>query len=373
MFCFRRAEAVVWTWLVLTLGALGTCASVAGASEGTFTGPLAGGADPWVIEWKGQYFYTRTTGSDVRLSRSPYLPKIVSNTKVVWDPPAGEPYGRNLWAPELHRLDDKWYMYVAADDGVDANHRMYVLEGNSQDPHGTYSLKGQISIPENRWAIDGTVMEHGGKDYFIWSGRTNGTTQDIGGSQSLYIAEMSNPWTLTGQRTRISVPQYSWEKHGHPVNEAPQILRNGDDVFLTYSASGCYRPEYALGLIELVGDDPLSGDSWSKRNQPVFTQGNGIEGVGHASFVKSPDGAENWMVYHGRVEDDPARKLFIQPFLFGGDGLPNFGSPIAPGTSIASPSGDPLVTYISNGAFDRTDVTINGTAGIASGIRLAAQ
>ena len=351
------------------LSVLGTVSnSAALAEEATFTGPLAGGADPWVVEWEGQYFYTRTTGGDVRLSRSPYLQDIVSNTRVLWNPPTETPYGHNLWAPELHRVNDKWYMYVAADDGVDANHRMYVLEGNSQDPMGTYSFKGQISIPENRWAIDGTVFEHGDKDYFIWSGRTYGSTSDIGGSQSLYIAEMSNPWTLTGERVRISTPQYSWERHGHAVNEGPQILRNGDDVFLTYSASGFYTPEYALGLIEFDGDDPLQASSWNKHNQPVFTQGNGVEGTGHASFVKSPDGTEDWMVYHGREEGQDGRKLWIKPFTYGPDGLPDFGEPVAPGEAIAAPSGVPLVTYIPNGAFDRTDVTVNSNAGIATGI-----
>lgn len=345
---------------------VGAGASGALAEGETFTAPIAGGADPWVTQWQGQYFYTRTTGGDVRLSRAPHLPDIVSNTQVLWNPPTDTAYGHNLWAPELHRVNDKWYMYVAADDGEDRNHRMYVLEGNSQDPMGTYTLKGQITPDRYEWAIDGTVFEHGDKDYFIWSGRTSTAG---GGSQSLYIAEMSNPWTLTGERVRISSPQYAWERHGHPVNEGPQILRNDEgDVFLTYSASGFYVPDYALGLIELTGNDPLDAGSWNKHAQPVFQQGNGVTGTGHASFVKSPDGSEDWIVYHGRVEGDPARKLFMQPFDFGGDGLPDFGTPIAPGQPIAAPSGVPLVTYIPNGAFDRTDVTVNSDAGIATGI-----
>ena len=231
---------------------------------------------------------------------------------------------------------------------------MFVLEGDSTDPQGSYTLKGQISIPSNRWAIDGTVMDHGGKNYFVWSGRTSGTTVDIGSSQSLYIAEMSNPWTLTGTRTRISSPTYTWERHGHSVNEGPQLLRNpGGEVFLTYSASGFYTPEYAIGALKLTGSNPLLAASWTKLAQPLFDQGNGVEGTGHASFVKSPDAAQDWIVYHARTAPDAPRDVRIQPFTFGADGVPQFGEPIPTGQVTAAPSGVPLVTFVPNQSFER--------------------
>lgn len=353
--------------IVLATALLSHLASSALAD--TFTNPLAAGADPWVTQWKGQYLYTRTVGGDVRLARNADLTKIGSTTsQVLFDPPATTAYGNNIWAPELHRLNGKWYMYFAADDGTDANHRMYVLEGNSQDPQGTYTFKGQISIPSNRWAIDGTVFSQGGKNYFIWSGRTNGTTVDSGGSQSLYIAEMSNPWTLTGNRTRISSPTFAWETHGHPVNEGPEILRHGNDVFLTYSASSFETTNYALGALKLTGSNPLLASSWTKFSSPIFDQGNGITGTGHASFVKSPDGTQDWIVYHGRTDPAAARQLFMQPFGWNADGTPAFGDPITAGSTIQKPSGSAAITYIANNTFDRTDVTINSTTGKAAGI-----
>ncbi len=329
----------------------------AAASGNTFTNPIVPrGGDPWAFQFGGQYFYTSTTGGDVKVARSPWLQSLNSNSRQVWNPPTNTPYGHNIWAPEIHRLNDKWYLYVAADDGADANHRMYVLEGDSQDPQGSYTFKGQISLPANRWAIDGTIFEHGEKDYFIWSGRTSGTTVDIGSSQSLYISEMSNPWTLTGNRTRISSPQYTWERHGHSVNEGPQILKNGNDVFLTYSASGFYTPQYAIGALKLNGTNPLLSSAWTKHNQPLFdgASGSGVEGTGHASFVKSPDGTQDWIVYHARTTNDAPRDVRIQPFAFGGaNGLPQFGEPIPTGQSTPAPSGVPLVTFIPNLSFER--------------------
>lgn len=324
------------------------------ADAQTFTNPILGsGADPWVTQWKGQYFYMGTTGGDVKIARSPYLTSIGANSRQVWNPPIDAPYGQQLWAPELHRINDKWYLYVAADDGVDANHRMYVLEGDSQDPQATYTLKGQISTPADRWGIDGTVFQNGNKNYFIWSGRTNGSIVDSGNAQSLYISEMSNPWTLTGTRTMISTPTYSWEKNGHWVNEGPEILKHGNDVWLTYSASGYYTEQYALGALKLTGSNPLLASAWTKQSQPLFDQGNGVVSTGHASFVKSPDGTQDWLVYHARTSIDAARDVRIQPFAFGSNGVPAFGNPVAAGQSIANPSGVPLVTFIPNMSFER--------------------
>jgi GH43 family beta-xylosidase len=370
----QRWRAYARTAAVL-VAAVGAAAAPRVGRADTFANPIVpAGGDPFAFQWGGQYFYTATTGGDVKVARSPWLQSLNSNSRQVWNPPTDQPYGHNLWAPEIHRLDDKWYLYVAADDGADANHRMYVLEGDSQDPQGSYTLKGQISVPDHRWAIDGTVLEHGDKDYFVWSGRrfsTSDAGSDIGSTQSLYIAEMSNPWTLTGNRVRISSPQYAWETHGHSVNEGPQVLKHGDDVFLTYSASGFYTPEYAVGALKLTGSDPLLAGSWTKHNQPVFDQGNGVEGTGHASFVKSPDGTEDWIVYHARTAPGAARDVRTQPFTFGSNGLPQFGDPVPTGQPIAAPSGVPLVTFVPNGSFERggagwvDDFRAVGDAGVA--------
>ncbi|MDQ3440443.1 MAG: glycoside hydrolase family 43 protein, partial [Planctomycetota bacterium] len=330
----------------------------AAAHGNTFTNPVVPrGGDPWAFQFGGQYFYSSTTGGDVKVARSPWLQSLNSNSRQIWNPPTNTAYGNNIWAPEIHRLNDKWYLYVAADDGADANHRMFVLEGDSQDPQGSYTLKGQISVPSNRWAIDGTVFEHGDKDYFIWSGRRYSSGgSDFDNDQSLYIAEMSNPWTLSGSRVAISHPTLSWERNGHPVNEGPQILKNGSDVFLTYSASGFYTPQYAIGALKLNATNPLSASAWTKHNQPLFdgASGSGVEGTGHASFVKSPDGTQDWIVYHARTTNDAPRDVRIQPFTFGGaNGLPQFGEPLPTGQVTPVPSGVPLVTFIPNLSFER--------------------
>ena len=139
----------------------------------TFTNPIIGeGADPWVTRWNNQYFYVRSDGGAVWVEQVDQAPGHRPGAADRWSGtrPAGMPYSQNVWAPELHYLDGKWYIYVAADDGDNANHRMHVLEGNTQDPQGTYMFKGKIAATTDRWAIDGTVLEHNGYAYFVWSG-----------------------------------------------------------------------------------------------------------------------------------------------------------------------------------------------------------
>ncbi len=354
---------VITMWLAATLIA-------PAAWSQTITNPIAPlTGDPWVIEWQGQYFYTHTTGGNVRVYRATRLQDVASNQRTVWRPPPGTAYSEQVWAPELHRLNGKWYIYVAASDGDNATHRMYVLEGNSQDPQGTYTFRGQIGDATNRWAIDGTVFEHGGQRYFVWSGWEG----DENVRQELFIARMANPWTIVGPRRRISTPTHDWEKHGLPINEGPQVLTHDDDVFVTFSASGFWTPNYAVGTLKLTGVDPTEPASWTKHPAPLFDAGNGVQGTGHASFVKSPDGTEDWIVYHAhRPDNDPGgpvrRDLRIQPFTFGPDGLPDFGEPVATGQPIPAPAGEHVVTFIPNGAFDRPDVTVNQGAGRGVGL-----
>jgi GH43 family beta-xylosidase len=318
-----------------------------GREVGDFYNVVApSGADPWVIRHTdGRYYATVTTGRDVVLWRSETLSGLGGGErKVVWTPPREGPQSRDLWAPELHRLGDAWFLYFAADDGENARHRMYVLENPSPDPfEGRFTLKGKVSDPAaDRWAIDGTVLPLGGRLYFLWSGWEG--DEDV--RQDLYIAPMSNPWTLSGPRVRISRPTLPWETRGGPpaVNEGPQVLVRGDKVHVVFSASGSWTDHYALGLLTARADaDPLSPSSWSKHPEPVFASGRGVFAPGHASFVASPDGREDWIVYHAAKHRGSgwSRLIRAQRFLWTADGVPEFGSPADPDRPIPLPSGEP--------------------------------
>ena len=130
------------------------------------------------------------------------------------------------------------------------------------------------------------------------------------------------------------------------MNEGPAALQHDGRTFVTYAASSCAGPDYKLGLLELTGSDPLSAASWTKSPDPVFQRNDeaGVYGPGHNGFFTSPDGTENWIVYH--ANSDPSqtcgdtRTTRIQEFTWTEDGTPDLGQPVAPGTELAVPSGE---------------------------------
>lgn len=257
--------------------------------------------------------------------------------KRVWSPPPGKPYSRELWAPELHKIGEKWYIYVAANDGDNRNHRMYVLESATADPMGKYIFKGKVTSPSDKWAIDGTVLQWRSKLYFIWSGWKG----DRNARQDLYIAPMSDPLSISGKRVLISKPEYKWEKIGRPlVNEGPQVLMSETDVFIIYSASGSWTDHYNLGQLRLTGSDPLDPEAWTKKDTAVFFSTSTVFSPGHASFTKSPDGQEDWIIYHTAKHRGARwnRDVCMKRFTWDAKGSPVFGQPSPKGVPIDAPA-----------------------------------
>ena len=317
----------------------------------TFTNPLLpSGADPWVIQKNGFYYYTHTTGSRLIIWKTKSLADLpTAEQKVVWVPPAGTMYSKDVWAPELHYLQGKWYIYFAADDGRNETHRLYVLENESSDPMtGNWTFKGKVADSTDMWAIDGSVYEHNNKLYMVWSGWESQTN----GRQDIYIASMKNPWTIEGKRVRLSSPSYKWETIGDlgggghvDVNEGPESLSHNNRVFLVFSASGCWTDFYALGLLSLKQNgDLLDSAAWTKSPEPVFKQSpaNGVFAPGHNSFFKSPDGKEDWILYHANANPGDGcggkRSPRAQKFTWDANGMPVFGEPVKPGVVLLIPT-----------------------------------
>jgi len=292
-----------------------------------------------VVQRDGNYYYCLSRGyRGIYVSKSARLEEIgKAPLSRVWNAPSGTNYSKEIWAPELHYLRGQWYIYVAADDGDNAHHRIYVLQGTSRDPQAPFIFRGKLELPEDRWAIDGTVLTIGEQLYFVWSGWAG----DQNVAQNLYLAPMSDPLTISGPRTCISKPEYDWEKHGEPlINEGPEALWHDGQLFIIYSASGSWGDDYCLGQLKWTGGDPLRPESWRKKPTPVFSRTPAVFGPGHCSFVKSPDGKEDWIVYHAAKYSGAGwnRSIRIQPFSWTADGSPNFGVPIATGVPLPVPS-----------------------------------
>ncbi|MBQ4353650.1 MAG: glycoside hydrolase family 43 protein [Clostridia bacterium] len=306
----------------------------------TFKNPVApSGADPWVIrdEETGRYYYCYSGGNGVCVNEIEAPDKITSQggTKV-YTAPAGTMYSAEYWAPELHKINGKWYIYVAADNGNNHNHRMYVLECTGKSPTDPYIMKGKITDSTDKWAIDGTVLRFGGECYFVWSGWEGDENVD----QRIYLAHMSNPWTIDSERVELSRPTEDWEKQGgRPwINEGPVALLKDSTVHIIYSASGSWSDYYCLGKLTFRGGNIMDPANWTKSAEPIFEKTGKVFGPGHCSFTTAEDGSV-WIVYHGNLVSGTGwrgRSVWIQPVAWDGD-EPVLGSPIDADTEQKMP------------------------------------
>ena len=347
----RGSFALVATALVAGC-ALRTPSTVAA----TFSNPIVrsqAAGDPWVIRHGDAYYFTATLTPDEGLWvwKSHTLTGLDSGVKVkVWDAPKSGPLSRQIWAPELHWLRGRWYLYFTASDGVDANHRHYVLASATDDPQGPYDAPVRVDPALERYAIDGSVLEMpNGRLYFMYC---------AGG---VFIAPMSDPTHVSGPGVQIIRGSEEWEHEWLYTNgrwergtgywvEAPQALLHGGRVFVVYSAGHTATPHYYLGLLALTGSDPLDPAAWTKRPTALFAPYDGPDGKvftpGHNSFTRSLDGREDWIVYHARdipYADGTARgwrTVRAQRFAWTSDGSPELGHPIPSGIPQRKPSGE---------------------------------
>lgn len=318
----------------------------------TFTNPVSKGADPWIIYKDEMYYSVESAGGGIQVSKSKLLTEVLKSQQraEVWRQPSQGWNKQHLWAPELHYVQGEWYIYYTAGESGPPfiSQRSGVLRATSTDPLGDYEDMGMLYTGDNietleneKWAIDLTVLEHAGNLYAIWSGWEENADTDRT-PQHLYIAEMENPWTISSNRVKISSPEEPWETGTElAINEGPEVLKNGDQTFVIYSASESWLPAYNLGQLELIGDDPMDPVSW-KKSGSVFSGSGQVFGTGHASFTVSPDSTENWIAYHTKVDEQPGwdRVIYLQSFTWNNDGSPNFGIPVQPGKNLERPSGE---------------------------------
>jgi GH43 family beta-xylosidase len=339
--------------LLAVLVALATCLSGAPAQAAapdspavTYTNPLAEKrADPHIFKHTDGYYYFTATVPEydrIVLRRATTVQGLKSAPETtIWTKHAGGVMGAHIWAPEIHFIDGKWYVYFAAGATNDVwAIRMYVLEGTGANPlTAAWTEKGQIRTQWESFSLDATTFVVNGVRYLAWAQRD----PSVNNNTDLYLARMANPWTITGTPVMLSRPTYAWETVGYKVNEGPAVIQRGGKVFMTYSASAT-DSNYCLGMLTASANaDLLSRASWTKSPTPVFASNaaTGQYGPGHNSFTVSEDGKSDILVYHDRSYkdisgdplNDPNRRTRVQKVYWNADGTPNFGIPVADGVT----------------------------------------
>lgn len=297
-------------------------------------------ADPWVYKHTDGYYYF--TGSvpgyqEIEVRRAKNLNELEDGEKSsIWHAHKEGEMSKLIWAPEIHFIQGKWYIYFAAasDDRVEKGtfqHRMYVLECEDKNPLiGDWIEKGQVKTAFESFSLDATTFELHDRLYYVWAQKD----PVIPGNSNLYISEMENPWTLTGSQILLSLPEYDWEKVGFMVNEGPAVVIRNGKVFITYSASATDE-NYCMGLLWAnVNDNLLNGYNWHKSKTPVFVTSEEelLFGPGHNSFTMNEDGEVDVLIFHARPKkvteieplDVPDRHAHAKFFTWDEKGFPLF-------------------------------------------------
>ena len=299
-------------------------------------------ADPQIYRSEsGMYYFTGSVPEYDRiiLRQSASLSGLpFAKERTLWQKHETGPQSIHIWAPELHQLWGKWYIYYAAGDKADIwNIRPYVLECMGNDPFtdewrelGSMQPAKSDEFSFRAFSLDATIIEYEQDYYYIWAEKT-GVGKMI---SNLYIAKMESPCRLATDQVLLSTPDYLWERHGFWVNEGPAVLRGNGQLFLTYSASDTSQ-FYCMGMLSIKeGADLLDPQNWKKQKTPVLktSEAYGIFGPGHNSFVKSDDNSSDLCVFHGRMYDeiigdplyDPNRHTMILKVIWDSSGMPIF-------------------------------------------------
>ena len=366
-----RPKALVFALL------LGPASAV--AESFTITNPLIlQRADPDIyLHTDGYYYFTATVPAYdlIELRRATSIQGLTTaSPAVVWRAHSSGAMANHIWAPEIHYIRGSWYIYFAAGSSSDVwDIRVYVLSNSADNPlDPSWNELGQLMTngPKSSgafFALDATTFEHQGTQYLVWAE----SDPDFNVNTVLYIAPMSNPWTLSARGVRISVPEYDWETRGYAVNEGPAVLMKNGRIFISYSASAT-DANYCMGL--LYADDTsdlLDPSSWHKSSEPVLQSSNGVYGPGHNQFTTSPDGSVDLLVYHARDYeqitgdplDDPNRATRVQPLTWRDDGMPDFGEPATDGPLTIEIPDRPAV----GGAAGAGGTESGGNAGTSAG------
>lgn len=334
-----KIKAILCTILaVITLGTTfltGGCGGENGEDmNDTFFNPIhLSGQDPWFYKHGDYYYHILVLGVErngkeekaFTITRSKSLTTLYPDLN---DPETTHIAGfvadsniQSIWAPEIFFFEGYWYLLFTASttdkeyldnlqdktDVIDSARRTYIIKSETDDPFGKYGKAIKLELSPDRRSIDATFMNYNGKQYVIWAGWPN-ELHTAFWQQNLYITELETgdptkvKASLGGERCLISEPKADWERNSSSQNEGPCLIYapDGTPVLLfaaSYAASDCY----CIGYMRMTGDNPLDMSSWEKGVKPLMETDllrTDIVSPGHCSVVKSPDGTEDWIVYH---------------------------------------------------------------------------
>ena len=190
----------------------------------------------------------------------------------------GDPRDRPMWASEIHRKGDEYYIITTCNTWNPGNTFMVQKAPAPDGPYSFYSF-----LPKR--GLDPSIfVDTDGRSYLL---------------DSEWIAPLSDDWT------RITNDYV-----GNRANKEGPFMVKSDNDYLRFYAR--IDPTYYMEMEALKADNPYSTD--------YVEQGEVLTGPwlpGHGCITVSPDGSELWYAAHANTDGSwETRALAIDPMRF---------------------------------------------------------
>ncbi len=295
--------------------------------------------DPQMVKYNGKFYFISTDENGqgkIFIRQSDTLEGIKNSSETLLLDGNSFPqlFKTCLWAPELHVIEGKLYIFFAGSltnwSGVQS-HVMQLKEGG--DPMKTADWETPIRVQDKDGnnlydtdsqgiTLDMTYFQVGEQGYVAWAQRQ---LHPVDTGSWLYIAtvDKQEPWKLTSDRTAFCKPDYGWDNNDTFVVEAPFVIQKDGKIYLTFSG-GATNHTYCIGMMTASADSNLlDAASWRKRNFPILTSWSvpGQYGPGHNAYILDDDGVM-YNIYHAKWGRSATRSASIRRVHFDMDGEP---------------------------------------------------
>lgn len=209
--------------------------------------------------------------------------------------PAGKPSwaangGRN-WAPEIHRVGDRWVAYYTS---VNGGNVLSIGAASADDPAGPYVDRGAPLVEAGVGVIDATyVRDQDGKHYLVY--KIDGNSQ--GQPTPMYIRELAaDGLSFAAGSTQVEILRNDGGTWEGGVVEAPWIVLRDGTYYLFYSGN-VYDARYRTGVARASS---VTGP-YEKHGAPILANNGTWVGPGHGSVVTAGD--LDYFVFHAWRND----------------------------------------------------------------------
>ena len=293
-----------------------------------------------------------TTDADRDPDYDGHVCQVADNETTIWDESSVDGAGRYVWAPELERIGDTYYvLFTASTSESDVwGIRPMMLRfdgdlkaGDSLTDADKWTFLGRVKAADGddmaftHFSLDMTHFTAAGKDYLAWA-------EKPGNTSTIRVAQIDpkDPTQLISQSIMVTTPEMVWERQDQNgndviVNEGPAALVHDGTVYLFFSSAAVDK-SYCISYLTIDEDgDILDPDAWYKNTYPVLGADDFDDrmGTGHNSFTIDENG-NPVIVYHARLNSepidpsggelvngglwDPRRHAFVKTVHFAADG-----------------------------------------------------